>query len=530
MDALPYLTTAKIITASGKINANANKLINNNIHLKEFIESNTIFIGAKSGVTYRERIHCLINNITALPACSTCNGDVKFVGGQYQQFCSIKCANTNEKTKQARRDTNNVKYGGNAPLCDDTVKQKVRGTMLNKYGVEYHQQSAGGRAARQQTCSDRYGADSPFQSADIQAKVRSSITDTYGNHNYNQSLIPSGSLDILTDRGRLLAMHHDDKMTIYQIANQLNVSTFCVKSHMELNNIEIIRFPHSAIERDVVEFVQSITDYDVISNTRSVIAPYELDCFIPDANVAIEVNGIYWHGELTGKSRAYHIGKYNACLDQGIRLVQLTDKQWIETPELVKSRLRSIFGRTTNKLHARKCNVVIPTVDQVRRFQTETHIQKYVGFSVALALEYQGNIVSVLTMGKPRYSSAHQWELLRLSSSLDHTIVGGASKLFSHFVKHYCPTDVISYSDASWNTGNVYDRLGFEFIRQSKPSYQYFHRSRAHKLYHRSQFQKHKLAKLIATFDPSLTEWENMRANGYDRIWDSGNSVWQWVA
>ena len=34
---------------------------------------------------------------------------------------------------------------------------------------------------------------------------------------------------------------------------------------------------------------------------------------------------------------------------------------------------------------------------------------------------------------------------------------------------------------------------------------------------------KHKLENVISNFDVSLTEWENLQNNGYDRIWDLGN-------
>ena len=42
-------------------------------------------------------------------------------------------------------------------------------------------------------------------------------------------------------------------------------------------------------------------------------------------------------------------------------------------------------------------------------------------------------------------------------------------------------------------------------------------------LYNRMNFQKHKLKKLLSTYDPLLSEWENMKLNGYDRIWDCGS-------
>jgi hypothetical protein len=28
----------------------------------------------------------------------------------------------------------------------------------------------------------------------------------------------------------------------------------------------------------------------------------------------------------------------------------------------------------------------------------------------------------------------------------------------------------------------------------------------------------------LKVYDPNLSEWENMKNNGYDRIWDCGNS------
>ena len=39
-------------------------------------------------------------------------------------------------------------------------------------------------------------------------------------------------------------------------------------------------------------------------------------------------------------------------------------------------------------------------------------------------------------------------------------------------------------------------------------------------------FQKHKLKKLLPLFDEKLSEWENMKNNGFDRIWDCGNDKW----
>ena len=120
------------------------------------------------------------------------------------------------------------------------------------------------------------------------------------------------------------------------------------------------------------------------------------------------------------------------------------------------------------------------------------------------------------------------WKVPRLDLILlcGTTVVGGASKLFAEFCRRHNPTSVISYSDKRWNTGGLYKQLGFDHAGESGPNYWYSRRYNS--MESRVKYQKHKLINILEVFDESLTEWENMVANGYDRYWDCGNSVWVW--
>lgn len=75
-----------------------------------------------------------------------------------------------------------------------------------------------------------------------------------------------------------------------------------------------------------------------------------------------------------------------------------------------------------------------------------------------------------------------------------------------------------------WNTGALYERLGFVYSHSTKPAYHYT--KDYLRFENRVAYQKHKLKDKLEIFDPLLTEWQNMQANGYDRIWDCGNDVW----
>jgi len=50
---------------------------------------------------------------------------------------------------------------------------------------------------------------------------------------------------------------------------------------------------------------------------------------------------------------------------------------------------------------------------------------------------------------------------LRFCNKLNYSVVGGASKLFKHFIKNNKPKNIISYSDNRYFDGSLYEKLGF---------------------------------------------------------------------
>jgi hypothetical protein len=131
-----------------------------------------------------------------------------------------------------------------------------------------------------------------------------------------------------------------------------------------------------------------------------------------------------------------------------------------------------------------------------------------------------------MSFGKNRFASDVEWELIRFASKQNVNVVGGASKIFKHFRNNY-EGGIVSYSDRRYSVGNMYKTLGFQFSHFSQPNYFYFKDSL--NLESRQKYMKHKLPNLLEKFNSSLTEWENMVVNGYNRIWDCGNSVWKIV-
>lgn len=123
-----------------------------------------------------------------------------------------------------------------------------------------------------------------------------------------------------------------------------------------------------------------------------------------------------------------------------------------------------------------------------------------------------------MTFGKSRFNK-NEYELLRYCNALNINVVGGASRLFTYFLKDHSEiNEVISFADRRWSVGNLYERIGFDRVDITTPAYYYIIDGIRH---NRVEFQKHKLVK--EGFSPDMTEHEIMLARKIYRIYDCGN-------
>ena len=110
------------------------------------------------------------------------------------------------------------------------------------------------------------------------------------------------------------------------------------------------------------------------------------------------------------------------------------------------------------RIFARKC--VIRSVDHnsAVEFLNNNHMQGACQSKYQYGLYYKNELVSIMTFGKSRFKS--EFELTRFCSKLNVTVVGGASRLFRHFLQdHSDVKEIVSFADRRMSIGNVYDKL-----------------------------------------------------------------------
>ena len=479
--------------------------------------------------------------------CKNCNKEFEVPPYlEKQKFCSNLCAQ---------------QFKGK----DKSWLKKREGTCLKKYGTKVASQSKEVQDKLKQSYLENLGVDNPFKSKKVRDKAKKTIKEKYGyevaTKNKEIAKKLSESLKgIKHDRTNWLNLKWGKIQNYYK---ETGMEPLFTKEYLEENKLahhEGNKFKfkcnkcdeltevslsngylpsckcsyyqyYSVIEDEVYLFLKSILDDDIeiYRNRRDILDNrQEIDIFIPKHNLAIEINGVYWHSESLGKYRNYHLYKTEKCKQKGIHLIHILDYEWLFKKPILESIIRNKLGKNENKIYARKCEIKkIEDNKVVRKFLDENHIQGYTHSPINLGLYYNNELVSLMTFGKSRFKkNSNEYELIRFCNKLNYSIMGGSSKLLKHFEKHYQPDDhiLMSFSDRRFFEGGMYEKLGFTMNKVLPPSYIYW---KDNIIKNRMSCQKHKLNKLLDKFDSNLTEYENMRNNGWRRVWDSGNIKWK---
>lgn len=321
------------------------------------------------------------------------------------------------------KSTVQSKYGVDNVFQLDSVKDKSKETCIEKYGVEYFSQSDVSKDRICKTNQEKYGVPYYIQSDEFRDKLKKSCIEKYGVEWY---VLTSDCI-----QSRLIK--NDSKPN----------REFSYKLHD--NNI-----PH---EREF-RLGRFIYDFKV-GNTLVEINPF------PTHNIDFGIFG-------TPLQIDYHKIKTDEAALQGYSVMHVWD--WDDVNKVI-----ALLNTNRTKIGARNCTVTEIDYKIANEFLDAYHLQNSCkGNTVNIALLWNDIVVSVMTFGKPRYNKNYEWELLRYCNNLSYIVIGSAEKLFSYFVKNYCPKSIISYCDRSKFTGLVYDRLGFSLIKRSPPSIHWF--------------------------------------------------------
>ena len=227
----------------------------------------------------------------------------------------------------------------------------------------------------------------------------------------------------------------------------------------------------SQSEHELVEFIGKDL---CLTRDRTVISPYEIDIYVPSKKIGIEFNGSYWHSSIY-KDKNYHFNKSKIAEKNGIRLIHIYEYEWNDPVQRKKIELmlNIALGRVNNKIYARQCDVRKISNQEAKSLNEQVHLQGHRNAQVTYGLFYKNELVQLMSFSKTKYNKNltddDSWEIIRGCPGSNNIVVGGVSKLFTHFIREYSPTKVFSYCDFNKFDGKSYEALGMKFIGYTGP-------------------------------------------------------------
>lgn len=489
-----------------------------------------------------ERLFWILNKLTEYPKCKACNktlssfhwapylkpelrsDDKKDLKSGYRPFCGRQCAYTFEGLKLSKARASSLKrFGVENAMQSEVVKDMMKTNNMKRYGLEWPQ--AWGSSKFQESLMAKHGV--------LTVRSIPGVSEKIAETKLQQTLefLPK-KIKELEDLLEVKCLT-DTTSQVFTRVDELNLEWQHTCGTKWLSNISfrgIARCPKcfaikSGVEQDLADFVKSL-GFETIENDREIIAPKELDIFIPKLNLAIEFDGTYWHSAKFYDAKK-SVEKLNICKDKGIKLITVQEAHWLTKQDIVKSRLKSILG-INKTIYARTLKVKKLTSFEGTKFFIDNHLQ-----CNARAEQYFGlinandEILAAMSFAKPRWFKKASWEMIRFASKLEINVVGGGSKLLKAF-RNQNSGKIVSYADRCWSEGKIYETLGFTFSHISAPSYWWV--SSKLGIYSRYQTQKSKLPKLLGDlnrpFEPGFSEDDNMKAAGFLKVFDRGTSTW----
>jgi very-short-patch-repair endonuclease len=411
--------------------------------------------------------------------------------------------NKSDSEKQNRtkksRDTCLKKYGVKNPLQNKYIKEKQNKTVQNKYGVENVSQIPEVRKKLadlyekynlkeklQTSFFNKYGVKSTMQIPELKEKIISKGVQTrkekgYIKYVYNNKTLPElielGEIPFTYSHIRNLIVDNPD-LDIFNIKKAYTDLEQKIADFLTTNGI---KFKHDLSLPEV-------------GNKRP-------DFILEDQKIIIECHGLYWHSELLGWSYNKAKKRREDFNSAGYRVISLYQDN-IETKwEICKSILTNCLKLNSNKIYARKCLLkLIEDKEEISNFLEQNHLMGK-GKGKAIGLYYNNKLISILQF----FTRKNKTEISRFCNLLNHSVVGGFSKLLNWLKHNMTSEQITTFIDLDYGVGSYLSRFGF-IPNKAYPSFKW---TDMNKRFNRFQF-------------PGNTGYEHKLT----KIWDSGQQLW----
>lgn len=469
-----------------------------------------------------------------------------------QKYCSEKCSNfaNNQRAKNKKLNLiclwcwKDFIWNGRAKYCSKECRYKYWGLNISKTAsLEENKQKY------VNTCREKYGVDNVSQLPEIKAKkVATTRKHFWVDYSFQSEELKKKSIETNLRKRWVKSPMQDEAVKAKHRATCLqnlwveNVSqSEEVQKKKEETCLAHFWERHACLTSQCKEASNSNSKLN--KQFRQWLRDNGIDC--PEKELPLDecsYDAIVWdilieldpsvsHTSTpwilyAPKEKNYHKNKTTVANQNWYHCIHVFD--WDDKNKIL------YMLKEKKKIWARQCEIREITYEVANEFLCLYHLQnntRKLKTTIYLWLCYGDELVMVMSFWKPRRDKKYEYEILRLCSSPDYSVVWWASKILSYFKNKHNPNSIVSYCDLSKFEWGVYEQLWMEL---SWPAYPRRHwRYKWLKADDKKKLSEQTGIKIVK---PPQTAWhftdvEVMKDRGFDQlVWKYFWVFWKWTS
>ena len=279
----------------------------------------------------------------------------------------------------------------------------------------------------------------------------------------------------------------------------------------------LLRSSRSAAEINIDEFVKELgfaTEHGYLPGAKD----WTYDVIVPEAKLAIEFNGLYWHS-YPRMSRGRHYRKRRHAESQGYRLLTIWEDDWTIRTEVVQWVLLRALGLGWETVCNPESVEAVPIrEDDAREFHDKngTIEPNERRSTTHISLNYKGATTAVASFGE-------SGRLHTYTEKIGFVVKQGPRIAAEAYTRASPKSRVVAVCNRDYNDGSEYENSGFTKTGgHLDMSYVY----RSIRL-PREKYLKHKLPEAFGDVDESLGAVDICADNELYACWNSGMDVYE---
>ena len=446
-----------------------------------------------------------------------------------QRTCEIKYGEDNPGKVKAFQDkskiTCNEKYGADTFFGSEIGKQKVKEGNRKKRGYDYALQDPEVIAKRENSLMEKYGVKNIKQVPAIKeasyrkfeqdlkdGKTKFHLIDCELNEPYH------GQYNTDPETGK--------RTTAIKYAFKCKCCGEIFTDAFYTGQKNIINCPNcyptvnaSKWEVDISNWLKTLGISKIENNKRGILSrKREVDILLPEYNIAIECDGLYYHNELFHKPND-HLEKTEGCKEKGITLIQFYEDEWLNKKDICKSIIRRYLNLSLYKENIEGC--VIEENNEAAEFFAKNNsltLEKVSNVSY-ISLIKENNIIAQISLQK----KDDKIIILNYIEKLNTKVENGFLKMVLYLRNKFKNKEIEFLVDKRFPVISEFEKIlkeNFSYKESQDPIYFYVNQLTRLSV---ESFRKEKLPlfKNVENLEESLL----IKKNKWYKIYDCGKDV-----